>query len=231
MPVVFLHGAGARGQLWQNQLLDVPGALAPDLPGHPQGEPLPSIAAYASWLTGWLAGRGPDRALLVGHSMGGAIALEVAIAAPARVAALGLLATGPQLPVDPRLLDLAACDPDAAMAQIAASSHGPLATPASIARTRRALARVAPAVLLADLRACAAFDARTRLSALRLPALVIAGSADRLTPPATTRALAEAIPGAGFAVLPDAGHLLMIEARAALRDVLRPFVSAIRAAS
>ena len=72
------------------------------------------------------------------------------------------------------------------------------------------------------LRACAAHDALRRLRHLALPSLVIAGGDDRLMPPHHAEALAKAIPGAELAMIPDAGHLVHLEAADAFaREVMR----------
>src|SRR5262249_7228222 len=79
-PVLLIHRAGRSGELWGQQragLGDGARLLAVDLPGHggTAGPALLSVEAYAEWIVTFLETVAIDRAVLVGHSMGGAIAL------------------------------------------------------------------------------------------------------------------------------------------------------------
>jgi pyruvate dehydrogenase E2 component (dihydrolipoamide acetyltransferase) len=99
-PVLFLHGFGGDLDNWLFNL-DAVAAAAPvialDLPGHGQSDArLPgnaSLADLAGFVLHFLDGLGVQRVHLVGHSMGGAIAAQMALAAPQRVASLVLIAT------------------------------------------------------------------------------------------------------------------------------------------
>ena len=97
-PLVLVHGAGGSAELWPRQLdalADVAQVLAPDLPGHGPlgGRGRPSIAAYAEWLDAFLAAVTEEPAVLVGHSMGGAVALTYAALHPGRLARLVIVDT------------------------------------------------------------------------------------------------------------------------------------------
>ena len=100
LPVLFLHGFGGDLDNWLFNL-DAVAAAAPvialDLPGHGQSDArLPgdaTLADLAGFVLHFLDGLGVERVHVVGHSMGGAIAAQMALAAPRRVASLVLLAT------------------------------------------------------------------------------------------------------------------------------------------
>ena len=107
-PVVFLHGAGCDHSVWQ-----LPArwfawhgfaALAVDLPGHgrSEGPPLTAVADLAQWAARVLDAAGVEEAALVGHSMGGAVALEAAAALGRRIGRLALLGTAASDPRDRR---------------------------------------------------------------------------------------------------------------------------------
>src|SRR3989304_5002368 len=91
--VVFLHGAAARREVWQPQALAFPQAQTPDLPGREGRDPPQTVADHVAVLRPVLDGA----RVLVGHSLGGAIALQYALAAPVHLAGLILLGTGARL--------------------------------------------------------------------------------------------------------------------------------------
>jgi len=67
-------------------------------------------------------------------------------------------------------------------------------------------------------------DSRSTLPTISVPALVLVGQEDALTPPAEAEAMARAIPGAAIAVVPRAGHLSPLENARAVNRVLRRFI-------
>src|SRR5215212_8694137 len=102
--LVCIHGAGGTHAHWGYQLRDlsaVAQVYAIDLPGHGRSAPpgRGSIAGYAAALYDWMDTLGLDRAALIGHSMGGAVALWMALEAPERVAGLGLVGAGGRMRV------------------------------------------------------------------------------------------------------------------------------------
>lgn len=232
--LVCLHGAGGSHTHWGHVLQglsDRARVIAPDLPGHGRSEPPPlgSVATYGAWVAGLLDALGVERALLAGHSMGAAIALEAAIAAPARVAGLALVGAGARLRVAPAFLDGLATTPEATIAQIVELMY-----PATAAHLREAAAaeyRRAPAILRSGFLCCDGWDARPRLAAVSCPALIICGEEDAMTPPKLARELAGLLRGAVLELLPGVGHVPMLEAPEATVRALRAWVGGPGAAS
>jgi pimeloyl-ACP methyl ester carboxylesterase len=97
-PVLLIHGAGESHLVWPIGLRRLPGTIvyALDLPGHgkSRGTGRSTIADYADWLGSFLAALLVPAAVCIGHSMGGAIAQQLALTHPDRTAALVLVATG-----------------------------------------------------------------------------------------------------------------------------------------
>jgi pimeloyl-ACP methyl ester carboxylesterase len=216
-PLVLVHGAGGTLAHWPRALRELAGrrVVALDLPGHGASPPpaAASIRDAARAVLDLADALGVARFVAAGHSMGGAIALALALEHPDRIAGLVLVGTGARLRVAPAVLEATASGPvsaDAAAA-IAASSFGAGAPAPLVAGYARDLAGTAPGVLHGDLAACDRFDAMDRLAAIACPALVACGDEDRLTPPKYARYLAEGIPGARLVVLAGAGHLAPLE--------------------
>ncbi len=223
-PVVFLHGAGGTHQHWLYQVRGLPrtATYAPDLPGHGRSQGLgrDSIAAYGDWLVAFLDGVGLDRAVLTGHSMGGGVALDVALRYPDRVAGLGLVATGARMPVAPALLERLRQDPEGAASLIAGWSFGPEATEEMVRQGRRQLRQARPEVLLGDFVACDAFDVREHLGEILAPAFVLCGTQDQMTPAKYAPALSDALPRSTLHLVEGAGHMVLLEQPEAVTGAL-----------
>jgi pimeloyl-ACP methyl ester carboxylesterase len=222
--LVFVHGAGATGRVWQSQLLDFPFSTAPDLPGHPRGRLLASVDAYAAWLAEEAGRLVSGQPVLVGHSMGGAVALEAVLSFPGRFAGLVLVSTGPRLPVNPKFLDGLVRAPEATLERFVELCFGPGANPRVKAKVQESARHLGPEVLRQDLLACDAFDASGRLAEVGLPTLVVCGDRDVMTPPALSWELHRGIPRSTLTVVPGAGHMVFLERRRLFRDTLRTFL-------
>lgn len=182
---------------------------------------------------------GAGRAVLVGFSMGGYVAMELADRHPDRVAGLVLVATRaePDTPEGRRgRLDLADAVAREGMAPLKAAMM-PILLPPATQRERRGLVRdvgawfdrarpdaVVKALLaLADRR-----DLRPRLASLKAPTLVVVGAADAVMGRPPSELLASSIPGARLEVLPACGHMLVLEEPVRFRQALRAFLEALR---
>jgi pimeloyl-ACP methyl ester carboxylesterase len=224
--VVLLHGAGMDHTAWalHDRWFAHHGfsVLAPDLPGHGRsaGAPLTSIAELADWTAALIAAAGAAKARLVGHSMGSLIALETAARHPDKVTTLTLIATSAKMAVGPDLLKAAeANDHDAVdMVSIwglgfAAELGGSLAPGLWMhGGAQRILEQSKPGVLFADLSACNAYEGALDAAAkVKVPATVVVGERDMMTPAKAGKTLAAALPGCRTVVLAGAGHMMMAE--------------------
>jgi pimeloyl-ACP methyl ester carboxylesterase len=230
--VVLLHGAGGN----RDSLAPLGDALAAhglavvavSMPGRPGSDPEPvaSIAEAADWLAALLRELAPGGTVLLGHSMGGGVAIETVLGTPARVRGLVLAATGARLRVHPKILGAAAEAVAAGnhLADISAAAlrpDGP-ATARSHVLTTHALTPGPTA--LADWRATDGFDRLDDVGSLDLPVLVVTGEVDRLTPPKYDEYVVEHAPSAELVLLPGAGHWLPVEEAAQVADAVAAFV-------
>lgn len=214
--LLFLHGSGGTHRHWMPQVRHFAPAyraVALDLPGHgaSEGNGAETIADYRDWVEAFMDAAGVEQAFLVGHSMGGAITLAFALKALARLSGVGLVGTGARLRVHPSILESLRGDPERAAALVCEWAYGPSSGADLPAQGKRELLKGAIAVLEKDFRACDAFDVMKEVARIRVPAIVVCGAADRLTPVKYSQYLHERIPGALLAVIPGAGHMVMLE--------------------
>lgn len=214
-PLLLIHGAGGSHLDWPAELRRLPHAtvLTPDLPGHGRspGRGRRAVATYAGDMIALLDTLGIARAIVGGHSMGGAVAQTLALEAPARVAGLILIGTGARLRVHPDILNGLSVNPDPVY-DLLVAWHWAENTPQHLLdRSRQQLAATDLEVLHGDYVACDAFDVMAEVGRITAPTLVIGGTADRMTPLKYSAYLADQIPGAELVSVPGGGHMMALE--------------------
>lgn len=215
-PLLLIHGAGGTHMHWPAALRRLPerNVYALDLPGHGKstGPGRDSIAAYRDVVYGFVQALGLERVVLAGHSMGGAVVQEFALHYPGRLAGIVLVGTGARLRVAPAILDGIRSDFPATARAIADWVYAP-DTPAQLKRLYvQSVLQNDPQVLYDDFYACDQFDRRADVARIETPALVLCGVADAMTPPKFSEYLAQSLPHARLALIPNAGHMVALEA-------------------
>jgi pimeloyl-ACP methyl ester carboxylesterase len=225
-----IHGAGMHAGIWGSlaNSLETP-LQAISFPGHgkTEGTLLPSIEQMAAWAAARLAEHPPQSIVLLGHSMGALAALETA--RHPSVAALVLLGAAAKMPVHPELLHQAGADPAAAADMILKWGISAVNPQAAAIRTVLKGQMQAPAgVLLNDLTACNTYkNGEAAAQPITQPALVLAGLDDKLTKPAEGQALSDLLPRGEFHILPDSGHMLMVEKPLETAKEINAFIAAL----
>ncbi len=232
-PVVLIHGAGGTHLFWPPEMRRLTGyrVYALDLPGHGKsgGRGLQSISAYCQAVRTWLEAVGLHSAVFVGHSMGSAIALTLALDHPEHVLGLGLIGASARLRVAADLLEYASnpATQSKAVELVVQRSFSPQ-TPASfIQLAGKRLAEARPSVLYGDFSACNDFDEIARVGQIRAPTLILCGEDDQMTPPRFARLLSESIPNSMLKIIPSAGHMVMLEQPRATAAALAEFLAGI----
>ncbi len=222
---LLIHGAGGTHLDWPAEIRRMPEAnvIAIDLPGHGRspGDGQTTVGAYAADIVALLDALDLQQAIVVGHSMGGAIAQTIALEYPGRVKALALIGTGAKLSVHPDILDGLRTEVAKALDFIVGGYFGPEATDSMRRRARQILADFDPLVLANDYAACNAFDVREELVHITQPTLIMAGSDDRLTPLSFSEYMQQNISNSRLELIEGSGHMMMIEQPVATADVLR----------
>lgn len=229
--LVLIHGAGESRLHWLPGLRRLEGvdAYALDLPGHGRsgGRGRDSIAAYRDLLAAFLDTLGLERAVLVGHSMGGAIALSFALRFPHRVEGMVLVGSGARLRVLPAILEEILKDFDSTVEFICGYAYGPGASEELKKQGLEWMKQVSPEVLHGDFVACDAFDVMERLGEIQVPTLVICGTEDRLTPPRYSTYLRDHIPEAQLVLVEGAGHMVMLERPEEVEEAVARFLASL----
>ncbi len=257
-PIVLLHGFGAAIETWMMVLaplaehhrvvaFDRPGFGASPLPpAGPRRDRVLRGDGEVEMVLELLDVLGDERAVLMGHSAGGAIAAAVAIDAPERVAGLVLVdaAIGPGLAAPASARHLAA-NPIVARvgaaitrvvaprvigpAMIAIHRPGNTVRPELVESYRRDLAGPTWAETVFALATHEPLDPSGQLDQICCPTLVMTGSADHVVSPRHAIALADQIPEARLVVFPGAGHSPHEERPAEFVAAVQPLLSVVRA--
>ena len=237
--VIFLHGAGfshlSFSQQTRAMAYDGYNIIAPDFPGHnlSSGAPLTSIINQAKWALELMSAVKCESAMVVGHSQGGLVALELARLAPERVAAIGFIATAAAIPVNDALIDLADKDHPAAVKAMVDWGHGRDAHmhenawpgASNIFLGVEVMEQSDPAALLTDLRACNNYKGGMHAAAaIQCPTLCILADSDRMVGLKGGRALAAALGNNECHVLSNSGHMLPTERPRQINAMLRAFL-------
>jgi pimeloyl-ACP methyl ester carboxylesterase len=230
-PLVLIHGAGGTHLYWPPEIRRLRGycIYAVDLPGHGKSsanDGQQSIDEYERFFIQWLESLQLRRAVLVGHSMGSAIALALAIHQPEYVVGLCLLGAGARLRVLPDLLNYLADHTTfyKAIDLLVACSFSTNTPTHLVELASKRLLETRQSVLYGDLLACDRFDVMDQLGAVKPPTLVICGEEDQLTPLRYAQFLANSIPDARLSVIPGAGHMVMLEKPDLVADSLQSFI-------
>jgi len=229
-PVILLHGTGSTHMGWPWQLRRLPGqrVLALDLPAHGKsdGACCRSIDSLVSCLHAFLQGMNFYQVVLVGHSLGGAIALSFSAAYPGRVRGLMLVGCGGTFYIPSELIDM-------------------LRRPAKLDKAinylkNNAFARefpypirqkiIAPmwnlraSTLLSDLAMCARFTVPPQLVHFDKPVSIIGGTEDAYAPPSSLRQLHRILPESDLRFLTKTGHMMMFEKTEIIQQLMLNFL-------
>lgn len=234
VPVILIHGAGGTHLHWPPQVRRLNGqrVYAPDLPGHGKSEGIgrQSVSAYSDVLLEFTDALSMQSVILVGLSMGSAIALDFALRYPERTLGLGLLGSGAKMRVNPALLESAANSANfpAVVQLVIDNSYSPGTDERVKELAAKQLSEVRPAVLHGDFVACDAFDVMEQVDQIQIPTVLICGSADRMTPLKYSEYLCEQISGAQLHAIEGAGHMVTIERPEEVASLLDDFIRSIQ---
>ncbi|MGH9457704.1 MAG: alpha/beta fold hydrolase [Thermoanaerobaculia bacterium] len=242
-PVLWIHGFPLSSKIYDPQL-EIAGVrhIVPDLPGFgtsppPVGEM--TMDAYAEGVLAILDAAGAASAVVAGLSMGGYIALAVARRAMERLCGLILIDTRETADDEPgrakrfEMIETVQREGTGPVVEAMLPKMLTEETRANdataVERVRRIMESASPEGVVAALRAMAARpDSSDFLPKIEVPALVVAGREDPITPPADAERMRQAIPGAELAIIDRAAHLSNFERSEEFNRVAGAFLTRVQ---
>lgn len=233
--LILLHGAGSNGHTWHNQLAHLGRAHSPiaiDLPAHGRSsgvEGMKSIEEYGDFTVAFMDALGIASAVIGGRSMGGAIAMDMALRYPKRVEALLLVVTAAKfnIPAE-RVAGLRAVAMGRAPQAFVTDGYSPATVKEHFEVIREGWMeqiQTDPRVRYTDMVACTNADLREPIARIDKPALILSGAADPITPPADGEFIRGRIRGAQLRVVANAGHHLPNEQPAETNAAIESFLA------
>jgi pimeloyl-ACP methyl ester carboxylesterase len=236
--ILFVHGAGSNGHTWHRQI-EAFGAkhspIALDLPGHGRSagvEGLRTVHDYADFVAAFLDALKIKSAVILGHSMGGAIAMDLGLRHAARVEALILSCTAAKFDLSPDVIEsLRAITMGRAPQGFNTDHYSPKTIKENFDVIREGWMeqiKTDPRVRYTDIVASSQVDLRDAIAKIDKPTLVLAGADDKGTTPADAEFIAGKIRGATSKIVADAGHYIPRERPAEYNAAIEQFVDGLK---
>jgi 3-oxoadipate enol-lactonase / 4-carboxymuconolactone decarboxylase len=236
--ILLIHGAGGNGHRWQRQVDGLAASHSPiafDLPGHGRSagvEGLATVQDYSDFIAALLDALKIGSAVIAGWSMGGAIAMDLALRYPARVEALVLVATAAKFNLtSDRIEALRAVTMGRAPQSFVTDGYAQKTIKEKFDVVREGWMeqiKTDPRVRYTDILACNKVDLRDSIAKIDRPTVIFAGAEDQLTPVADAELIKSRIRGAQLKVVADAGHMIPVEQAAEFNAAIEHFVAGLK---
>jgi len=223
--LLFIPGSGSGREAWLYQTEYFANSEAIAFPGHPEGDPCSNVEEYVEWLRDYIHRQQYQDVILVGHSLGGAIAQLYGMKYGDEVKALVLVGTGARLKVLPALLAaFKGMITDGAAWTKYVEEHYSRVDSEVRQVVIEAGIQIGPAVALNDFICCDKFDIMDKVHTIKLPTLVICGNGDGLTPVKYAHYLTNKIEAAREVIIDGAGHLVFLEKPEEVNQAIAQFL-------
>jgi len=212
--MLFIHGSGCSSAIWHRQKEYLHASMQVvliDLPGHGRstGDGCSSVEEYGDAVYHSLKDQAPYS--IAGHSLGGAIAMYLALSHPDIVSGIILIGTGAKLRVLPSILDGIVREKERTIEEINTLSFSRATSAATRAEVFGMMMGCPKEVTVKDFAACDRYDMMNSVGSIGLPTLILCGEDDAMTPARYSRFLKENIAHSKLVLIRDAGHMVMVE--------------------
>jgi len=230
-PLILIHGLAGDSRLFHNQLkffAPYCRVIAPDLPGHGRSDPFDNNTAslYSEALSRIIDHEGLEKSILLGHSMGGAVAIQYYLANKVKVKAMVMVSTSHKFSIDSEAAAEAEENFENFYKSLITRSFSRkagiflLASQNSIPETQKN-------ALIADLKICTAIDFEDNLSEIKVPALIIANRDDAVLDSKLTAEMSQKIAGSRLVMFNNSGHVPFFEDSASFNLEVKNFMGTI----
>ena len=179
------------------------------------------------WVKKILEGLGIKNPVLIGSSLGAAICLSFVIRYGDAAAAIVAVGGGVKMDVNPDIMDGLKQDPAAVIGFTAKFSVAKQNRERFSSLITDSLSRVNPEIIHGDFSACNRMDITEAIAGISIPALVLCGAEDKMTPPELSEFIWDHIAGARLALIEGAGHFVMLENPEAFNTARTDFVNSL----
>lgn len=230
-PMVFVHG-NTGSSIWFSRVMDISGytTYAPDLPnfGNSGHIDTADIDLYADYLKGWMDALGLENPVVLGHSLGGAVVISLAIRCPESVKKLILVDSAPlaglKTPEEHYpIIEQYKTNRDL-MKQALGSIAPTLEDAAFLDRLADSAMKMNPIAYTGNARALERFDYRGKGDEYPGPVLVLVGEKDILITEESGKKTAAAFPQGEFRLIEGVGHSVMVEAPETFKKIVEEFL-------
>lgn len=233
--LLFIHGSGSNLRMWEPQVeyfKKTNRVIALSLPGHAESDQMNvpiTIDNYVEFVANFIERICEDKKpIIIGHSMGSAIAQMIALTESEYVKAIILIGSGAKLKVMQMIFDFLSSNYESFIKMGTSLAFSKKNKDNALIEKYQEIAKLTPAFIArADFQACNDFDVMKMVKNIKQPTLIITGSDDKLTPVKYANYLAQKIKNSEMHIVDEAGHVVNFEKGEEVNEIIEKFLKSL----